>query len=366
MPRLNGGIPDDPAINRIVHGLALLAVIVSIAIAGYMAAGWPFLDAAYMVVITIFGVGYGEVRPLDQPWLKLFTIGVILAGCSAGLWVVGGLVELMAEGRIRAVLGKRRMNQQLDELRDHAIVCGFGRVGQILCRDLAAAGVPLVVIDSDSARLAMAESLGYPVFQGDAAEERTLRAAHIDTARVVAVVLPDDASNVFVTLSARELSSTVEIIARGERPDTERKLLRSGATQVVLPAAAGANRIARMITHPSAETLLNDLDSMRLLNEQMLQIGMELGEIAVTPESDLAGAALVDLDLREAEIIVVAIRKPDGEIRRNPYRTTVLEPGDSLLVVGRHEDLPRSLRRLPAPTPLTFRGATAAPRESRG
>ena len=349
-----------------LRGLWLLAAIVAIAIAGYMAAGWSFLDAVYMVVITIFGVGYGEVRPLDQPWLKLFTIGVIIGGCSAGLWVVGGLVELLAEGRIRAVMGKRRMNQQIEKLHDHAIVCGFGRVGQILCRDLTAAEVPLVVIDSDVARLAMAESLGYPVLQGDAAEERTLRAAHIDTARVLAVVLPDDAANVFVTLSARELSSTVEIIARGERPDTERKLLRSGASQVVLPAAAGAHRIARMITHPSAETLLNDSDSMRLLNEQMLQIGMELGEITVTPESDLAGAALMDLDLRETEIIIVAIRKSDGEIRRSPHRTSVLEPGDSLMVVGRHEDLPRSLRRLPAPAPLTFRGATAAPREARG
>jgi voltage-gated potassium channel len=263
-------------------------------------------------------------------------------------------------------MGKRRMNQQIEKLHDHAIVCGFGRVGQILCRDLTAAEVPLVVIDSDAARLAMAESLGYPVLQGDAAEERTLRAAHIDTARVLAVVLPDDAANVFVTLSARELSSTVEIIARGERPDTERKLLRSGASQVVLPAAAGAHRIARMITHPSAEALLNDSDSMRLLNEQMLQIGMELGEIAVTPESDLAGAAIMNLDLHETEIIIVAIRKADGEIRRSPHRTSVLEPGDSLMVVGRHEDLPRSLRRLPAPTPLTFRGATATPREARG
>jgi len=136
------------------------------------------------------------------------------------------------------------------------IVCGFGRVGQILCRDLAAAGVPLLVVDPDIERLALAESLGHPTVVGDAAEERTLRAAHIDTARVVAVVLPDDAANVFVTLSARELSGSVQIIARGERPDTERKLLRSGANKVVLPAAAGANRTARMITHPPAESLL--------------------------------------------------------------------------------------------------------------
>ncbi|MCE9630130.1 MAG: potassium channel protein [Planctomycetia bacterium] len=346
-------------LRRVTTGLLMLAGIVTIAVTGYVLAGWPVVDAVYMVVITIFGVGYGEVHPLDKPWLKVFTIGVIIAGCSAGLWVVGGLVEIMAEGRIREALGKHRMNQLIDELRGHAIVCGFGRVGQILCRDLTAAGMPLVVIDADAGRLTLAESQGYPVVMGDAAEEQTLRRAHIDTARVVAVVLPDDAANVFVTLSARELSGTVEIIARGERPDTERKLLRSGATRVVLPAAAGANRIARMITHPSAETLLGDADSMGQLNEQLLDIGMEIGQITIQPESELAGSTLADVDLRQSAVVIVAIRKADGEIRRSPHPTSVLEPLDTLIVVGRHDDLPRSLLRLPIPAQLTFRGATA-------
>ena len=163
--------------------------------------------------------------------------------------------------------------------------------------------MPLVVIDADAGRLALAESQGYTIVMGDAAEEQTLRRAHIDTARVVAVVLPDDAVNVFVTLSARELSGSVEIIARGERPDTERKLLRSGATRVVLPAAAGANRIARMITHPSAETLLGDADSMGQLNDQLLEIGMEIGQITIEADSELRGATLADVDLRQSAIV---------------------------------------------------------------
>lgn len=354
----------DVSLRRIVTGLLALAGIVVVAVGGYVLAGWSVIDAVYMVVITIFGVGYGEVRPLDQPWLKVFTIGVIVTGWSAGLWVVGGLVEFLAEGRIREALGKHRMNQLIEDLQGHAIVCGFGRVGQILCRDLAAAGMPLVVIDADPARLTLAEAQGYPVVMGDAAEEQTLRRAHIDTARVVAVVLPDDAANVFVTLSARELSGSVEIIARGERPDTERKLMRSGATRVVLPAAAGANRIARMITHPSAETLLGDAGSMGQLNEQLLEIGMEIGQILIQPDSELARAVLSDVDLRQSSIVIVAIRKSNGEIRRSPHPTTELEPLDTLIVVGRHEDLPRTLRRLPPPAQLTFRGASA-PRSGR-
>ena len=348
----------DLAIGHIVKGLALLGVIVAIGVSGYVLAGWPFIDALYMVIITIFGVGYGEVRSVDAPALKFFTMGVIIAGCTAGLWVIGGLVEFMADGKIREALGKRRMSQQIDSITGHAIVCGFGRVGQILCRDLAAAGMPLLVVDTDLQRLALAESLGFPTVAGDAAEERTLRAAHIETARVVAVVLPDDAANVFVTLSARELSGSVHIIARGEQPDTERKLLRSGANRVVLPAAAGANRIARMITHPAPESLLADAVTMHEVNQHLLEIGLEITEFVLAADSDLVGAPLSVVDLREASVMVVALRKPDGEIRRSPHGTTVLEAGDAIIVVGRHGDLPRSLRRLSATSVVTWRGTS--------
>lgn len=345
------------AIGHIASGGTLLVSIVVIGVVGYMLAGWSFIDALYMVVITIFGVGYGEVRSVASPALKIFTMVLITAGCSAGLWVIGGLVEFMADGRIRDALEKRRMSQQIDGMRGHAIVCGFGRVGQILCRDLAAAGMPLLVVDTNHDRLALAESFGYPTVTGDAAEERTLRAAHIDTARVVAIVLPDDAANVFVTLSARELSDTVHIIARGERPDTERKLLRSGANRVVLPAAAGANRIARMITHPPPETLLADAVNTHELNEHLLEIGLEIGEVVLDADGDLVGAPLAAVDLREMAVVIVAIRKPDGEIRRSPHATTVLEAGDAIILVGRHDELPRVLRRSSTSAAVTWRGA---------
>lgn len=348
----------DLAIGHIAKGLVLLGAIVAAGVTGYVLAGWSFVDALSMVIITIFGVGYGEVRSVDHPLLKFFTMGVIVTGCTAGLWVIGGLVEFMTDGRIREALGKRRMSQQIDALTRHAIVCGFGRVGQILCRDLAAAGVPLLVVDTDHERLILAESLGYATLAGDAAEERTLRAAHIETARVVAVVLPDDAANVFVTLSARELSDSVLIIARGERPDTERKLLRSGANRVVLPAAAGANRIARMITHPPPESLLADATTMNDLNQSLLDIGLEITEFVLAPDNDLVGAPLAAVDLREAAVMIVALRKPDGEIRRSPHGTTVLEAGDAIIVVGRHGDLPRSLRRLASAPAVTWRGSS--------
>ena len=343
---------------RIRRGLFMLAAIVGTAVAGYVLAGWSLLDAVYMVVITVFGVGYGEVQPLDHPGLKLFTIGVILAGCSAGLWVIGSVVEFMAEGTINKALGKRRMTRQIDELSGHTIVCGFGRVGQMLCQELAEAGAALVVIDADPTRLAQAEILGHPVVAGDAAEERVLRAANIATAAVLAIVLPDEAANVFITLSARELNESVEIIARGERPETERKLLRAGANRVVLPTAAGASRIARMITNPSAESLLRDDAGMAQLDEQLRQIGLQFVEIPITADSSLANTTIDDIDPRDlAAVVIVAIRTAGGEICRNPHGTTRLAPGDTIILVGRRGDLPKSLHKAAKAGGMTYRGS---------
>jgi voltage-gated potassium channel len=344
------------ALARVRRGLLWLAAIVGTAVSGYMIAGWSFLDAVYMVVITVFGVGYGEVQPVDHPGLKAFTIGVVLAGCSAGLWVIGSVVEFMAEGTINHALGKKRMTRQIDGLTGHTIVCGFGRVGQMLCKELTEAGTAIVVIDADPTRIASAEALGYPVVAGDAAEEAVLSAANITAAAVLAVVLPDEAANVFITLSARELNGSIEIISRGERPETERKLLRAGANRVVLPTAAGASRIARMITNPSAESLLRDGAGMAQLDEQLRHIGLQFVEIPVPADSTLVNKMIDDIDPRDlAAVIIVAIRTASGEIRRNPHGTSLLAPDDTIILIGRRGDLPKSLHTA-AKAGMTYRG----------
>jgi voltage-gated potassium channel len=350
------------AVARIRSGLLVLAAIVGTAVAGYMLAGWSFLDAVYMVVITVFGVGYGEVHPVDHPGLKVFTIGVILAGCSAGLWVIGSVVEFMAEGTINQALGRKRMTRQIDGLISHTIVCGFGRVGQMLSKELTESGTAIVVIDADPARIAQADALGYPVVAGDAAEEPVLRAANIAAAAVLAVVLPDEAANVFITLSARELNESIEIISRGERPETERKLLRAGANRVVLPTAAGASRIARMITNPSAESLLRDGAGMAQLDEQLRQIGLQFMEILVPADSPLVNTTIDDIDPRDlAAVVIVAVRTAAGEIRRNPHGTTRLAPDDTIILVGRRGDLPKSLHKAAKAAGMTYRGSRTSP-----
>lgn len=225
-----------------------------IAVTGYMLAGWPFVDACYMVVITLFGVGYGEVQPIEDSNLKFFTIAVILVGCSSVIYFLGGLFQMFAEGEIEKVMGKHRVTSDIDNLEDHTIICGFGRVGRILGNELQQRGLSFVVIDNQQDRVDEAKSKGMLSLVGDASDDSTLEQAGIHRARTLASVLPCDASNVFITLTSRELNADLEIIARGENPKTEQKLRISGADSVVSPATIGAMRIAQLIAIPNEDT----------------------------------------------------------------------------------------------------------------
>ena len=217
-----------------------------VATVGYRLAGWEWIDAIYMVTITIFGVGYGEVNTIDQTWLKMFTIVVIFAGCSSLIYVIGGIVQMLTEGEIERMLDNRVQTREIEQLSDHTIICGYGRVGQMLAAELYSQGESLVVLDRDEGRVRQAIDDGFHAMVGDAVGDDTLQKVGLLRARAFATVLPDDATNVFITLTARDLNASIRIIARAESPCTERKLLRSGATNVVIPAAIGAMRIAQL------------------------------------------------------------------------------------------------------------------------
>src|SRR3954447_17848043 len=161
----------SPSLHRILVGAIFFGITCVTAVSGYMIAGWSCLDSIYMVTITVFGVGYGETRTLGHPGLKVFTMGVIIAGCSSGIYVVGGFVQMLAEGEINRALGTRRMSKGIEKQNDHALLCGFGRVGQMLAHDLAVAGQPLVVIDNSAERVRLAQEAGFLTVQGSASEE---------------------------------------------------------------------------------------------------------------------------------------------------------------------------------------------------
>lgn len=349
----------NSSVRKVVLGAVFFGLTCVVAVVGYMIAGWEMLDAIYMVVITVFGVGYGETQPLDNSGLKLFTMAVIIAGCSSGIYVVGGFVQMLAEGEINRVLGNRRMSKGIESLTGHALICGFGRVGQMLANDLATAKHSFAVIDSSESRVAEAQALGYLALLGNASDEQTLTNAGIDRARVLATVLPDDSANVFITLTARELNPTVEIIARAESPSTRKKLIRSGANRVVLPALIGATKIANMITCPSAEDLLLETTGTAHLNEELRQIGLELTEIELKADSQLVGQTVGDVEFGAAGFVVVAVKRPDGSLVRAPQPNTVLAAGDFFVILGHHEALPQLMRKAKPRLGMTYRGATA-------
>jgi voltage-gated potassium channel len=344
--------------RRILVGTVFFIITIFGAIAGYTIAGWTLLDAVYMVIITIFGVGYGEVRPVDSPALKIFTILVIIAGTSSAVYMVGGFVQMVTEGEINRALDARRMTKGIDTLQQHVIICGFGRIGQILAKKMLESEQPFVVIDNDGDRLARAEALGYLVRIGNATDETVLQSAGISRAKVLATALPDDASNVFITLTARGLNPNLVIIARGEFPTTEKKLRLAGADHVVLPATIGALRMAHMITHPAAIDFLDQNDGRSTLSELLAEIDVQLDELVVPAGSPLVGKLVSDLEVRgRGTFIVVALRHSNGTIFVHPDHSAVIAEGDTVILMGHRGDIPKFAEHYALKRQLRYRGA---------
>jgi voltage-gated potassium channel len=322
--------------------LYLLAVFI-VSVVGFLTFGWSLIDSVYMVVITMFGVGFGEVHPLINVWQKIFTMLVIIGGTSAVVFVIGEVIRFITEGEILKVLGELKKSRQVEGVSQHAIICGYGRIGQILAHDLAAYGFPFVVVDMDDERLAMAEAAGYLFVKGSATEEETLIRAGAERAQVLATVLPLDTVNVFITLTARNLNRNLRIIARGEQPSTEKKLLQAGANEVVLPAAIGGSRIAHSITRPATMNFLGDKQG--IVGEELKRLGVEIDELRLRRQSFLVGKKVRELqDLAEGNLLVLAIQRGDGNVLRNEFLEESLREDDAVIILGRTHALPPNLR----------------------
>lgn len=328
------------ALRKIYLGFALLLVIIFGATMGYQAAGWSFIDSLYMVIITVFGVGFGEVHPLDNG-LKIFTMLVILTGSSAVVYIIGSFVRIITEGEIQRTLGKMKKTRSIEELHDHAIVCGYGRIGQILCHELAESDFPFIVVDLDPERVASAEANGYLCVRGSATEEECLTAAGIERAKVLATVLPQDTLNVFITLTARNLNRSIRIMARGEQPATEKKLKQAGADEVVLPASIGALRIANSITRPSIMQFLSD--SKGLVGHDLKYLGLEVDEVTIQHDASIEGMKVSEIQQKmKGAFLVVAVKQNNGRVLRDHFKDHHMAPGDAMIVLGRSADLAKA------------------------
>jgi voltage-gated potassium channel len=321
------------SVRRIAAGFASLAVVIVFGVLGFMSHGWRFFEAFYMVVITISGVGFGEVRPLVSTSLQIHTILVIALGMVSVAYTLAGFVQFLTEGEIRNYLGHQRMRRQIDAMVGHTIIAGYGRVGTLVGEELTGAGIPFVVVERSIERVIEVERKGYANIHADATEEDSLRQAGLERAKTLVSVLPTDAENVFLTLTARRIAPNVEIIARAEQPVTLKTLRQAGADHVVMPAAIGAHRIVSLLTNPSA------VEFAELVTRRS-SLAIEMEEIPVKPGGPLDGLSLRDADIgRRTGVMVIAVKRADGRVEFPPSGDEPFAAGDSAVILGRRSNL---------------------------
>jgi voltage-gated potassium channel len=284
-----------------------------------------------MTVTTLTTVGYGETHPLDRIG-RIYNMVLILAGMGVMLYIVGSLARVVVEGEIQAVLGKRKLIKHIKRLKNHYIICGFGRIGEIIARHLHNRGLSLVVIDKAPEQVTRLEELVYYFINGDATRDEVLLEAGIERARGLVAVVASDADNVYIVLTARSLNPKLFIVARGEEPGSDQKLLRAGADKVESPYHMGGQKMAHTILHPTVVTF------MELAMKEGVDWSME--EIAVGQTSSLLGVPLKDSGIRQKlDLILVAIKRADGEMLFNPSHETPILAGDTLIALGLRKNL---------------------------
>jgi voltage-gated potassium channel len=324
---------ERSSIRRIAAGLSGLATVIVFGVVGYMSFGWPFFEALYMVIITISGVGYGEVRPTTSTALRIHTMMVIALGLVAVAYTLAGFVQFFAEGEIRNYLGRQRMRRQIEAMVGHTIIAGYGRVGMLVSEELTSAALPFVVIERSIERVIDIERRGYPNLHADATDEETLHLAGLERAKTLVTVLSNDAENVFLTLNAKRLAPNIEIIARAEAPMTLKTLHQAGADHVVMPAAIGAHRIVSLLTNPSA------VEFTELVTRRS-SLAIEMDEIPVKARGPLDGLSLRDADIgRRTGVMVIAVKRFDGRVEFPPSGDEPFAAGDIAVLLGSRSNL---------------------------
>lgn len=315
--------------RRLRFALSALVVVLVVGTIGYMALGFGAVDAMYQTVTTITTVGFREVHPLTTTG-KWFTMVLILVGVGTALYAFGVLLETFVEGPFRQARKRKRVENKIGRLRDHVVVCGWGRVGRAIAAFVAGQGADVVVIDTNAERI---ESSGHLGIVGDATADATLRAAGIDHARALVAAIDTDADNLYVTLSGRSLQPDLFIVARARDEASEAKLLRAGADRVVNPQALGGARMGAMVMQPYVAEFLDVV-----MHDGSLEFRLE--EIAVPERSPIAGVTLRDAEIRDRTgALILAMRDEAGEFHTNPGPGTMIRAGSVLIAVGTADQL---------------------------
>jgi voltage-gated potassium channel len=313
--------------------MALAAAIVFGTIGFHFVEGWSLADSLYVTVQTLTTVGYGDVPPRSGAG-RIFAVVVMLIGAGGVALAVSTIVQSVVKWELVSTFGQRRLTKKMSKLRDHYIVCGSGRVGSHLVRDLLAANESFVVIENDQQRAAEFSQRGVNVLVGDATLEESLRDVGVEHARGLAACLPNDADNVYVVLTARDLNPNLRIVARAAEEQAEAKLLRAGANHVIAPTIIGGHRMAVALTKPAVSEFMDSITANEL--------GLGFEQVEVDAASSLVGQELRSTPIRsELDVVIISIRRQDGQIVFNPAGDATIENGDILIAIARTESLAR-------------------------
>jgi voltage-gated potassium channel len=311
---------------------SLIGIVIILGTAGYMALEeWSFPDALYMTITTITTVGFSEVHKLSEGG-RYFTMFLIVFGVGTILYTFNNAARVVIEGEIQAIFGRRKVEKRIRESKDHYIICGYGRMGSVICKELKDKGASFVVVEKEQAAIGGAGT-DMLFVRGDATKDEVLREAGIEKAKGLISVLPTDAENLYVVLSAKVLNPDLSIVARAGEEGSEQKLLRAGADRVVSPYHIGGLRIAHTVLKPSVVDFIEFATRSGNIDLQMEEIYVREGAVIAGTTLDQCGIG------RELGIIIVAIKRTGGDMKFNPTFKSVIKPGDILIALGERTKL---------------------------
>ena len=323
------------SLSRLKVSIILLSATMIFGIIGYhIVEGMSIFEAFYMTVITISTVGFSEIKQLSMPG-RIITIVIISTGITIGAYTISTILRMLIEGEFRRTFGRRRVEKIIQKIKDHYIICGYGRIGRLICQELLEHNKNVVVIENDLNAIAELQEDKVLYLAADATQDESLINAGIMNAKAIVTAVKSDADNVYIALTAKGLRRDIYVLSRASDEKNELKLIRAGAARVVSPYQIGGKRMAQVLIRP---TVVDFIDSAIMGGE----LGLLMEEVLISSGSPLIGKNLIESNLRnDFGVIIVLIKKSDGTKKFNPLPTEALEENDVLVMLGQKEDMDR-------------------------
>ncbi len=317
--------------NVLRAGILLVAVLMAGTTGYIVIEGWSLLDALYMTVIVLTTIGFREVRPLDTSGI-IFTIFLAVTGVGAIFYALLAVFQFLIEGELGSILGRQRMKSRIGSLSDHFILCGFGRVGEEIARELVARQIPFVVVEMVEEAIERAQKRGYLLLIGDATNDDVLREAGIDRARCILAAADSDSGNTFIVLTAKALNPDIFVVTRAAHPESRSRMQRAGADRVFSPYIIAGRQMAMSAVQPA---IVEFIDTLSAGTDGAAVIA----EIEISPESGLAGQTIDSVISYRNSITVLGVRNRSGHVSVGAARDTILEVGDRVIITGAEDEL---------------------------